>query len=54
MPKDLEDLIGKMPPVRVDTLATALQRLSVVSPHLLTDLNLELFPPEGIFLYHRG
>lgn len=41
-----EELVGKMAPVRVDTLAKELQRLSVVTHHI-TDMNLELFPPEG-------
>ncbi|XP_063928725.1 uncharacterized protein LOC135141504 isoform X2 [Zophobas morio] len=45
MPNVYEELVGKMAPVRVDTLAKELQRLSVVAHHI-TDMNLELFPPE--------
>ncbi|EFA11317.1 uncharacterized protein morgue [Tribolium castaneum] len=40
-----EDFVGKMAPVRVDTLTKEIQRLSNVTHHV-TDLNLELFPPE--------
>jgi ubiquitin-protein ligase len=45
MPTVYDELVGKMAPVRVDTLAKELQRLSAVT-HQYTDMNLELFPPE--------